>query len=82
MFNSILTWEQMAKQWILLNFLVRSKNYTFSETLEHYKRLSIVLNFFRTFCGFSGPKYYGMLFYGQSKYHIFQNVRYYISIEI
>ena len=46
MFNSILTWEQMAKQWILLNFLVRSKNYTFSETLEHYKRLSIVLNFF------------------------------------
>ena len=41
-----------------------------------------MLNFLRTFCGFSGPKYYGMLFYGQSKYHIFQNVRYYISIEI
>ena len=46
MFNSILTWEQMAKQWILLNFLVRSKNYTFSETLEHYKKTEHSAQFF------------------------------------
>ena len=53
-------WEEMTKNWLLLHFLVRSKNYTFLETLEQYKTIehSVYFFFFQIFCGFLGPEYY------------------------
>ena len=51
--QSKVVWEEMAKNWPLLDFLVRSKNCAFLENLEHYKktehRVQLVLEHFVDF---------------------------------
>ena len=65
-----------------LDFLVRSENYKFFETLEYYKKNCAESPIFVwEFSGFLGPEYYEVTFYGQLNIIFCQTVTCYISIE-
>ena len=66
--------EEMAKNWLPLDLLVRSKNYTFWETLEHYKKLSIVSNFVFDILWIFRTKILRRHILRSVKYQLFQNV--------
>ena len=44
-----------------LDYLVRSKSYTFLETIGHDKNLSIVFNIFSDLLGISGAEYHNII---------------------
>ena len=72
----------MVKNWLPLDFLVRSKNYTFSETLDNYKKTDhSVQVFFAHFVDFQGQNIIKSHSTVSPKYQLFENVTYYISIE-
>ena len=61
--------SEFYEKYLLCDFFVRSKSYTFLESLGYCKKKNWTCCpiFFGTFCGFLGPEYDDVRFYVQSK---------------
>ena len=79
--QSKVVWEEMAKNWPPLDFLVRSKNCAFLENLEHYKktehRVQLVLEHFVDFQDQNIVTSHSTV----SQISTFPKLTYYISLE-